>query len=120
MLTTLLFLLLACSDDGGDSATTKTDDSSSTTPTPTEDTSLPTDDSSTTPGLDGAQLYADTCAGCHGADGHGGSAPDLSRELGKTDAQLIEIILNGDGRMPPQDVTQEEAQAIVDWMRANI
>ena len=70
---------------------------------------------------DGAELYAGTCAACHGADGTGTSVgPNIARELGKTDAQLIRIILNGEDDMPAQSVSEEEAQAIVDWMRDNL
>lgn len=99
--------LAACNDDPAPS----TDDTDTT----------PTDDTDTTPALDGEQLFADTCAVCHNTDGTGtGAGPDITRELGKSDAALINIIRNGTGRMPGQSVTQEEAQAIVDWMKANL
>lgn len=69
-------------------------------------------------GPDGGALYASTCAPCHGADGKGTKlAPNITRDLGKSDQQLIGIMRNGREEMPPQNVTEEEAQAIVDWMR---
>lgn len=70
---------------------------------------------------DGAALYGEHCARCHGEDARGGrGGPDLSVELRLSDAQLIAIILNGEDDMPPADVTEAEAQAIVDWLRANL
>ncbi|WP_245760340.1 c-type cytochrome [Roseivivax halotolerans] len=37
----------------------------------------------------GAKLFQQTCAACHGADGRGGSAPDLTR-----------LIMDGSGTFP--------------------
>ena len=43
---------------------------------------------------------------------------DIKGEVNKhTDAQLIQVILNGHGTMPAIDVTEEEAQAILDYLR---
>ena len=72
---------------------------------------------------DGETLYGDNCSVCHGDDGKGvrNQGPDIAREIGKlSDTQIIEIILNGKGRneMPPIDVTEAEAQLIVDYARA--
>lgn len=98
-----LFALFAC-DGGGDG----TDPAETDTP----------EDSDTPEALDGGELFADVCAVCHAADGTGTAAgPDITNELRKSDDQLIEIMRDGDGRMPAQDVTRAEAQAIVDWMR---
>ena len=58
----------------------------------------------------------------HGADGTGTrEGPDLTRELPRlSDDQIVEIILNGKGydEMPPIEVSEAEARAIVAWMRA--
>ncbi len=76
------------------------------------------EESDTPPALDGGELFGDVCAVCHAADGTGTAAgPNITGELRKSDEQLIDIMRNGDGRMPAQDVSREEAQAIVDWMR---
>ncbi|WP_336963106.1 PQQ-dependent sugar dehydrogenase [Sphingobium aquiterrae] len=53
-----------------------------------------------------AQLYADTCAGCHGTDLSGGRGPSLFNEAligGMKDEALHDIIANGitDTEMPP-------------------
>ena len=54
----------------------------------------------------------------HGTGGANG--PNIVPQLDRlSDAQIIRVILEGEGRMPAQDVTEEEAQAIVDHMRAN-
>ncbi len=55
---------------------------------------------SPTPGLTGKDIYAQTCVACHGADGKGvlPGAPDFtssSGPLAKTDAVLLEHIING-------------------------
>lgn len=77
-------------------------------------------DSGTDPGPDGGALFASTCASCHGADGGGtGDGPDIVGEMGRSDSSLLDIIQNGKSDMPGQDVTAAEAQAIIDWMRAN-
>ncbi|MDP6934056.1 MAG: cytochrome c [Myxococcota bacterium] len=69
----------------------------------------------------GEELYASICAACHGTDGtgSGGSGPDIVHELNRSDEEIIEVILNGTGSMPPADVTEAQAQLIVDYMRAS-
>lgn len=60
----------------------------------------------------GEAVYADTCAGCHGADGEGtDSAPaiaDVTADIAGAE-RIAEIALNGDGDMAPTDVTEQEA-----------
>ncbi len=48
----------------------------------------------------GESLYASDCAGCHGADGRGGSAPSIAGE--ETD-ESIEASLEGPDDMPKFD-----------------
>jgi mono/diheme cytochrome c family protein len=98
-----LLVLFAC--DGGEDGTD---------PAETD----PPEESDTPEALDGGELFGDVCAVCHAADGTGTAAgPDITGELRKSDAQLIDIMRDGDGRMPGQDVSRAEGQAIVDWMR---
>jgi mono/diheme cytochrome c family protein len=67
---------------------------------------------------DGPTLFANHCAACHGADGRGGSGPDLADEVpGKSDGDLTDVILNGDGNMPPIAVSGDEAAVIVAHLR---
>jgi len=51
------------------------------------------------PALDGAPIYAQNCARCHGATGREGRAPNLA-EGGHTKADVVETVSNGSGRMP--------------------
>ncbi len=118
----LSLFLVACGTDGAgtDSGDTAADADTDPDPDPDTDTDTDTD---TGGAPDGAALYAEHCAGCHGEDGTGTrEGPDLTREIGRmTDEQIVQIILNGAGRdeMPAIEVTEAEAQAIVDFMRAN-
>jgi mono/diheme cytochrome c family protein len=77
----------------------------------------------------GAALYRQkTCASCHAADGSGNTpagkalkARDLrSPEVQKqTDAQLVDAIANGRGRMPgfESTISAEQMQQIVTYIR---
>jgi cytochrome c6 len=46
----------------------------------------------------GATIYSSNCAGCHGDDGAGVSAPSL--QGWSDDAEFLEYVLYGDGDMP--------------------
>src|SRR5687767_10825235 len=67
----------------------------------------------------GEELFV-TCAGCHGPDGAGGIdiggtlSSDLRDEIPEmTEAELEDVIKNGDGTMPPQyDDPQDIADVI--------
>ena len=90
--------LVAC---GGSSAdeTTGAPAPATTTATPT-DVATPADEA--TPGAPSsaevAQLFTDNCATCHGADGGGGSAPDIR---GEDDVDAVKSrIESGGGGMP--------------------
>lgn len=49
--------------------------------------------------IDGASVYSNFCARCHGSDGTSGKAPNLAKtDLDK--AGLIDIITKGHGHMP--------------------
>ena len=69
----------------------------------------------------GEELYTTYCVTCHAEDGTGvtGLGKDITRELHHDDAFLISVMLNGyEDLMEPVDVTEKEAQLIVDYMRA--
>lgn len=88
--------VVACGS--GDSSTPAAAESSAA-PAPTSAAPEP---SATLPGgpsnAELAQLYADNCSGCHGADASGGSAPSI---LGEDDlAEVQAQIENGGGPMP--------------------
>ena len=64
----------------------------------------------------GAELYAKTCAKCHGADGKGVKSldpPDFTTAAWQskhTDAQITTAINNGKGVMPPYKASLKPAQ----------
>jgi mono/diheme cytochrome c family protein len=78
----------------------------------------------------GAPLYRANCAICHGekGDGKGIAAPSFggkvadftNPELWKTldDGKIVKVILKGQGRMPAQSVSPEEARAIVEYLKS--
>lgn len=79
----------------------------------------------------GPQLFASTCARCHGSDGAGGvtigSGPpsrnfrDHAFQTQRTDDQLKQVIVNGKGTaMPPFGATFTDAQlaALVGHVRS--
>jgi cytochrome c551 len=70
---------------------------------------------------EGAALYESICSHCHGVDGKGSNnGPDITGDVSRnSEERLVAVILNGEGRMPPQSVSEEEALAIVQWMKAN-
>lgn len=45
----------------------------------------------------GEAIFADNCAVCHGADGTGGSGPDVTGE--SDEAEIREIVTDGSGEM---------------------
>ncbi len=48
----------------------------------------------------GDAVYAAECSACHGAAGEGGSGPAMSEVAGEGAAEIVEVVLNGDGDMP--------------------
>lgn len=88
----------------------------------TADTAATADTADTATEPDGGALYTAVCAGCHDIDGTGtGRGPDITAEVDRlSDAQIVEVILEGEGRMPAQSVTEAEAEAIVAWIRATL
>jgi cytochrome c oxidase subunit 2 len=73
--------------------------------------------------VDGAAVFAGSCAACHGADGGGGAGIQLSE--GKVVALFpniddqIRVITNGNGRMPAfgGQLSKAEIQAVAEYIR---
>lgn len=68
---------------------------------------------------DGAEIYQDNCAACHGADGSGGSGPSLLGVAGHHSIEeLIDIVANGRAGMPAWEgvLSPEEIEAVVDYV----
>jgi mono/diheme cytochrome c family protein len=74
-------------------------------------------------GVDGAALFGQRCAGCHGGDGSGGIGPRLA--AGRVVANYpdpqdqIAVVTNGRGSMPAfaERLSPEEIAAVVDYTR---
>ena len=75
----------------------------------------------------GAQLYATTCAACHGESGSGGTGPVLNSQqilTRNSDEMLAETIVNGshrpNGSMPAfgESLTSAELDALVAYLRS--
>lgn len=65
----------------------------------------------------GEEVYAQSCAACHGADLTGGAGPDLSNIGSKYSAEeLADIVTNGIGSMPAQNVSGEDLDNLVNWL----
>lgn len=66
----------------------------------------------------GESLYNDFCSSCHGQDGTGGShAPGVINHLNDTDDELLDIIINGFGRMEGIPLSEDEAMLIIAYMK---
>ena len=63
----------------------------------------------------GATLYADNCALCHGDDGEGGVGGQLEGEVSAAEeSEIVLIILDGEGTMPAwEDYFSEQEVADV-------
>lgn len=90
--TAALLIFSSCGGEGDDGAAATTPAAPQTT-VMTSPTTAPTQTAD-----DAATLFADNCAGCHDADGSGGSGPDLR---GEDDVSgIAEQIREGGGSMP--------------------
>ena len=94
----LITFAVACGDKSQDTGTLAdietTEDTEDTEET--EDTET-TQDTELTPEEMGKELYEANCAGCHGADAQGVSAPPIFNEV---DEAFFDAIKNGKGYMP--------------------
>jgi len=75
---------------------------------------------------DGATLFKTKCAPCHGADGAGQTpvgknlkVRDLrSPEVQKlTDAEMMKVLAEGKGKMPPSKLSPEDMKAVIAFLR---
>lgn len=65
----------------------------------------------------GADVYAASCASCHGADGEGASGPAMADVVpGATPADLESIILDGSGDMAPVALDATETADVIAYM----
>jgi hypothetical protein len=68
---------------------------------------------------DGERLYQFYCQPCHGDDGSGSMlGPDITERVWDfTDAELLQIILEGTDGMSPINLEEDEASLVVGWIR---
>ncbi|AIM16217.1 cytochrome c [Neobacillus sedimentimangrovi] len=68
---------------------------------------------------EGAKIYDQKCSSCHGGDLTGGMGPDLTKVGSKySKDEILSIIENGKGAMPPNVVTGDDAEQVAEWLSA--
>ena len=77
-------------------------------------------------GADGAALWAQNCASCHGKDGSGNTTmgkklavKDYSKDQGFSDAEATNVITNGKGKMKAYKgkLSDADVKALVAYVR---
>ncbi|MEE2828192.1 MAG: cytochrome c [Myxococcota bacterium] len=69
-------------------------------------------------GNEGASLWFQHCGSCHGALGQGTDlAPNVAETSGSlSQAEVVEVILNGFGLMDPVSLELEQAEAVARFL----
>lgn len=66
---------------------------------------------------DGEQVYKQSCLSCHGENLEGGAGPALDKIGSKlSEEDILNIIKNGQGGMPPNIVEGANAEAVANWL----
>ncbi len=66
---------------------------------------------------DPEKIYSQNCASCHGSDLSGQVGPSLQKVGSKLSKdEITDIIKNGKGSMPPQQLGNEQVSAIATWL----
>ncbi|UJL45330.1 cytochrome c [Virgibacillus sp. NKC19-16] len=117
-LLTLLFstalVLTACGGGGDDGGTDDGGNGGDGGDTGTEESS---DGSGSVDTAAAEGIYESNCMSCHGADLSGGQGPDLTSVGADYSAdEIADIIQNGQGSMPPQDVSGEDLDTLSNWL----
>src|SRR5882757_9413898 len=76
--------------------------------------------------VDGAALWAQHCASCHGKDGSGNTTmgkklglKDYSKDQGFSDAEAANVIKNGKGKMKAyKQLSDADVKALVAYVRS--
>ena len=77
-------------------------------------------------GIDGALIFGERCAGCHGGDGSGGIGPRLAGgrvvAVYPDPADEIAVVTNGRGGMPAfgERLSAAEIAAVVEYTRTGL
>lgn len=112
----LVFALSACG--GGNNQATPNNNNQPGTQTPAPEQG--TGGTAPSGGYDAATaeaLFKNTCAGCHGQTLEGAVGPNLQK-IGSTlnKDQILEILKNGKGQMPPGLVKGNDAETLAAWL----
>lgn len=111
-----LTLAVGCGDKDDDSGDAAAADGADGAADGADGTADGADGTGGTP--DAASIFASTCANCHGADGDAGSAPDLSTGVpALSDEDIRALVTDGKGGMPAQGLSDDELDAMVDYLR---
>src|SRR5690625_3229449 len=63
------------------------------------------------------EIYKKNCSSCHGADLAGGAGPELDKIGSEMSAdEILDVIENGKGSMPPGLISGDDATAVADWL----
>lgn len=67
----------------------------------------------------GEEIYKKSCASCHGSDLEGGAGPALENVGSDHSAdEIADIIDNGTGSMPAQNLDEDDRDELADWLAA--
>lgn len=103
--------LAACGGGEEDAAVEETE--------PQTETEAPATDESAeeTTASAGEEVYKQSCLSCHGGNLEGGFGPALDTIGSKmSEEDILSVIENGQGQMPPNVVEGEDAQAVAAWL----
>lgn len=72
-----------------------------------------------TASVNAEDVYQKSCAACHGGDLTGGVGTDLTKIGATLSADDIKTVIHeGKGQMPAQNLGDDEAAAVADWLAA--
>jgi len=110
----LVLILGACGGGGDDAAEEPADTPDEPA---TEETDEEAGDDGAVDSAAGEEVYAQSCASCHGADMSGGAGPDLT-QVGSdlSEDEIRDVIENGQGSMPAGLVEGDDLDAVVSWL----
>ncbi|MGM7634525.1 cytochrome c551 [Bacillus sp. Hm123] len=70
-----------------------------------------------TAAVDGEQVYKQSCLSCHGQNLEGGAGPALDKIGSKlSEEDILNVIKNGQGGMPPNITEGADAEAVASWL----
>jgi cytochrome c551 len=69
---------------------------------------------------DAQKIYNQKCSSCHGGNLEGGFGPALEKIGAKLSKdEILNVINNGKGSMPPGIINDDEAEAVAEWLANN-